>query len=64
MESKFPLTYDILENEIGISLLGHRQRIMNKLIDDARSLKNKLKTKTLVIDNNGTNKICNDCFIF
>ena len=64
MESKQPLTYDILENEIGIELLGHRQRIMNKLIDDAKSLKNKLKTNTLLVDNRDTNKICNECNIF
>lgn len=64
MESKQPLTYDILEHEIGIELLGHRQRIMNKLIDDAKSLKNKLKTNTLLVDNRDTNKICNECHIF
>ena len=64
MESKQPLTYDILEHEIGIELLGHRQRIMNKFIDDAKSLKNKLKTNTLLVDNKDTNKICNECHIF
>ena len=63
MESKSPLTDDILQNEIGIEKLGYRARILNKLKNEGRSLNNKLKTSLLIIDNKGNNNIC-ECVVF
>ena len=63
MESKNPLTDEILKDEIGITKIGHRSRIINKLIEEAKSLNNKLKTTMLVVGNAMSEKIC-DCSIF
>jgi len=63
MESKNPLTDEILKDEIGITKIGHRSRIINKLIEEAKSLNNKLKTTMLVVGNAMSEKIC-DCYIF
>ena len=41
MISKQPINNDILENEIGIKKLGHRERIMNKLIEEGKKLGSK-----------------------
>ena len=63
MESKNPLTDEILKNELGISKIGHRSRIINKLIEEGKSLNNKLKTTMLIVGNAMSEKIC-DCTIF
>ena len=63
IESKNPLTDEILKDEIGITKMGHRSRIINKLLEEGKSLKNKLKTSMLVVNNVLTEKIC-DCFIY
>ena len=63
MESKNPLTDEILKDEIGISKIGHRARIINKLLEEARSLKNKLKTSMLIVGDVLTEKIC-ECNIY
>ena len=63
MESKNPLTDEILKDEIGINKIGHRSRIINKLIEEGKSLNNKLKTTMLVVGNAMSEKIC-DCSIF
>ena len=63
MESKNPLTDEILKDEIGISKIGHRSRIINKLIEEGKSLNNKLKATMLVVGNAMSEKIC-DCTIF
>ena len=63
MESKNPLTVEILKNEIGIDKIGHRSRIINKLKDEGRSYNNKLKTSVLIVGNGEKNKFC-DCLIF
>ena len=63
MESKNPLTDDILKNELGITKIGHRSRIINKLIEEGKSLNNKLKTTMLIVGNAMSEKIC-DCTIF
>ena len=63
MESKNPLTNDILLKDIGIDKIGYRTRIMNKLKEEGKNLGNQLKTSLLVIDKKGNNDIC-DCVIF
>ena len=63
MESKNPLNDEILKDEIGITKIGHRSRIINKLIEEGKSLNNKLKTTMLVVGNAMSEKIC-DCSIF
>ena len=63
MESQNPITDDILKDEIGITKMGHRSRIINKLLEEAKSLKNKLKTSMLFVGNVLTEKIC-DCSIY
>ncbi len=63
MESKQPLTNEILMNEIGIEKLGYRARIINKLKEDGRALWNNLKTSVLIIDRGGSNKFC-ECIVF
>ena len=63
MESKNPLTDEILKNELGINKIGHRSRIINKLIEEGKSLNNKLKTTMLIVGNAMSEKIC-DCIIF
>ena len=62
MESKNPINDEILKDELGISKIGHRSRIINKLLEEAKSLNNKLKTSMLVVGNAITEKIC-DCVI-
>ena len=63
MESKNPITDEILKDEIGIDKIGHRSRIINKLNEDAKSIYNKWKTSILIIGADITKKIC-DCNIF
>ena len=63
MESKNPITDEILKDELGISKIGHRSRIINKLLEESKSLNNKLKTSMLVVGNVLTDKIC-DCTIY
>ena len=63
MESKNPITDNILKDEIGINKIGHRARIINKLLEDGKKLNNKLKTSMLIVGNGQTEKIC-DCILF
>ena len=63
MESKNPLTVEILKDEIGIDKIGHRSRIINKLKEEARSYNNKLKASTLIVGNGEKNNNC-ECLIF
>ena len=63
MESKNPITDDILKDEIGINKIGHRSRIINKLTEEGRSKYNKWKSSVLILGADFTKKIC-DCKIF
>ena len=63
MESKNPLTDEILKEEIGIDKIGHRSRIINKLINDAKNTYKKWKNSVLIMGADLTRKIC-DCNIF
>ena len=62
--SKEPLNLNKLKNDLGIEKIGFRQRIMNKLKDDSRKFINKLKSNILIVDENKSNQICNDCYLF
>ena len=63
MQSKFPLTEDMIKNEIGIEKVGHRARLINKLKEDSKNYVKKLKKKFLIIDNEKKNN-CGNCIIF
>ena len=63
IESKNPLTDEILKDEIGITKIGHRSRIINKLLEEGKSLRNKLKTSMLVVGDVLKDKIC-ECSIY
>ncbi len=63
LESKEPLSVDKLKNDLGIDIIGFRQRIYNKLKDDRRKLIGRLK-KNLIITEQRNNDICHDCHIF
>ena len=63
MGSKNPITDTILKDELRINKIGHRARIINKLIEEGKRFNNKLKTSMLVIGKGQTEKIC-DCSIF
>ena len=63
MDTESPLTQEILRDEIGIKIIGHRSRILNKLREDGRNLNNKLKTTTIIVNNKGDDKNC-ECLIF
>ena len=69
MISKQPLTLDILENEIGITKLGHRKKILNKLNEEAYDIKNKLNSISLgdIFDINVSKtyeQVKEKCYIF
>ena len=63
MESKNPLTNEILRDEVGVDKIGYRSRILNKLKDEGRSLNNKLKTSVLVLGEGENEKNC-ECQIY
>ena len=63
LHCKEPLTMNNLKDDLGIKLIGFRQRIYNKLNEDWNKSFNKLK-HNLVIVNEETNTICNNCNIF
>ena len=63
MGSKNPITDTILKDELRINKIGHRARIINKVIEEGKRFNNKLKTSMLVIGKGQTEKIC-DCSIF
>ena len=63
MESKSPITDAILRDDLGIKKIGHRARIINKLLEEGKKLNNKLKNSMLIVGNGETEKIC-ECNIF
>ena len=62
MGSQNPITDSILKDDLGINKIGHRARIINKLLEDGKKFNNKLKNSTLVFGNGETEKIC-ECII-
>ena len=63
LESKEPLSVEKLKNDLGIDIIGFRQRIYNKLKDDKRKFIGRLR-QNLIITENRNNDICHDCHIF
>lgn len=55
------LTDEILKNELGIDKLGHRTRILNKIIEECPSYLDKLKDTVVTYYNNEQIKKCNEC---
>ena len=64
MESKNPLTDEILKNEILIEKLGYRMRILNKLKEEYPLYLNNLKNKNIVYNQNENNSPCSSCIAF
>ena len=67
MHCIYPFTETILEKEIGITKIGYRQRIMNKLKEDSGKYIESLHKVKKVEYNNKTHIkhiSCNNCFIF
>ena len=62
MLSKNPLDDDILKNEIEISKIGHRSRILNKLKEDSKGFNKNMRKKGLFIITGKESKSC-DCTI-
>ena len=48
MNCKFPINDSILKEELGILKVGHRARILNKLVEDGKKFLNKLNNNTIV----------------
>lgn len=63
MESKNPINDAILRDDLGIVKIGHRARIINKLLEEGKILNNKLKTSVLILGKKENEKIC-DCIIY
>ena len=64
MESKNPLTDEILKNEILIEKLGYRMRILNKLKEEYPLYLNNLKNENIVYNQNENNSPCSSCIAF
>ena len=64
MESKNPLTDEILKNEILIEKLGYRMRILNKLKEEYPLYLNNLKNENIVYNQNENNSLCSSCIAF
>ena len=69
MNSKNPMNEDILKNDIGIKKLGHLQRIMFSLKEEAKKYINNLekkckKYKSVEFEDNPYVNSCQACFIF
>ena len=64
METKNPLTEEILKNEILIEKLGYRMRILNKLKEEYPLYLNNLKNENIVYNKNENNRLCSSCIAF
>ena len=63
MNSKNPITDIIIKDELGIKKVGHRARIINKLVEDGKKFLIKMREKVVNIGNGQTDRNC-DCIIF
>ena len=63
MNCKFPINDYILKDELGILKVGHRARIINKLVEDGKKFWNKLNNNNTIIANTQMEKNC-ECFLF
>ena len=62
MNSKFPINDSILKEELGILKVGHRARIMNKLVEDGKKFWNKLNNNNTIVANTQMEKNC-ECIL-
>ena len=63
MNCKFPINDSIMKEELGILKVGHRARIMNKLVEDGKKFWNKLNNNNTIIANTQMEKNC-ECVLF
>ncbi len=63
MNCKFPINDFILKDELGILKVGHRARIINKLVEEGKKFWNKLNNNNTIIANTQMEKNC-ECFLF
>ena len=63
MNCKFPINDYILKDELEILKVGHRARIINKLVEDGKKFWNKLNNNNTIIANTQMEKNC-ECFLF
>ena len=63
MNCKNQINDEIIRDELGIIKVGHRARIINKLVEDGRKFLNKLKRKETIVGNGEMNNNC-DCIAF
>lgn len=60
MRSRYPLTDQVLRDELGVRKPGYRIRILGKLHGELRNR----RKQELLIDNSSTLKSCNKCSVF
>ncbi|CAG9331969.1 unnamed protein product [Blepharisma stoltei] len=60
MNSNYPITEYVLEHEIGIEKLGHRQRILAKLKEESGSIK-RLRTNFMNFERENNGTACEFC---
>ena len=63
MNCKNQINDEIIRDELGIIKVGHRARIINKLVEDGRKFLNKLKRKETIVGSGEMNNNC-DCIAF
>ena len=63
MNSKFPINDNIIKDELGIIKVGHRARLINKLIEDGKKFWDKLKNPVFEVGNSNMDKNC-ECILF
>ena len=63
MNSKFPINESVIKDELGIVKVGHRARLINKLIEDGKKFWNKLKNPVIEVGNSNMDKNC-ECILF
>jgi ankyrin repeat protein len=61
MLSRYPITDEILLNEIGVNKPGHRNRILGKLKEEAKAICDR---ESLVIENGSKQTSCDTCRVF
>ena len=63
MNSKFPINDSVIKDELGIVKVGHRARLINKLIEDGKKFWNKLNNPVIEVGNSNMDKNC-ECILF
>lgn len=63
MNSSYPITEDVLKNDIKIDKLGYRHRILTKLKEDSNPQRHRKFQTNLQIDKTSQNSACEFCVI-